>query len=56
MAALVLAIALGQFLYLRVREAWTSYWLLNDAQKGTARVTTELWSGRNAVGSSYKHI
>jgi hypothetical protein len=51
--ALVLAIALGQFLYLRVRESWTNYWLLKDAQKGIARVTKELWSGHNAVGYNY---
>ena len=52
-AALILAIGLGQFLHLRVREAWTSYWLLKDAQKDTALVTKELWSGHNAVGYKY---
>lgn len=52
-AALVLAIALGRFLYLRAREAWMNYWLLADAQKGTALVTNELWSGHNAVGYQY---
>ena len=45
--------ALGQFLYLRVREAWTSYWLLRDAQKGIALVTKEWWSGHSAVGYKY---
>jgi len=30
-----------------------SYWLLRDAQKGTALVTKELWSGHNAVGYKY---
>src|SRR5256885_10490726 len=52
-AAMILAIALGQFLYLRIREAWTSYWLLRDAQKSTALVTKELWSGHGAVGYKY---
>ncbi len=53
LAALVLALALGQFLFLRVRSAWSNYWLLTDAQKGTAVVTKELWSGHNAVGYRY---
>jgi hypothetical protein len=52
-AGLILAIVLGQFLYLRARSAWTNYWLLNDAQKGTAIVTKELWFGHNAVGYRY---
>src|SRR5437588_4539877 len=52
-AALILAIGLRQFLHLRVREAWTSYWLLKDAQKDTALVTKELWSGHKAVGYKY---
>jgi hypothetical protein len=50
---LILAIVLGQFLYLRARSAWTNSWLLNDAQKGTAIITRELWSGHNAVGYRY---
>ena len=53
LVGLILAIALGQFLSLRVRSAWTNYWLLRDAQKGTAVVTKELWSGHNAVGYKY---
>ena len=52
-AALALAIALGQFLYQRAQETWTSYWLFKDAKKGIARVTNELWSGHNAVGYNY---
>lgn len=53
LTALILAIALGQFLYLRVRSAWTNYWLLSDAKQGTAIVTKELWSGHDAVGYEY---
>ena len=48
-----MAIALGQFLLLRVRSAYTNYWLLRDAQNGTAIVTKDLWSGHNAVGYKY---
>ena len=53
-AALLLALALGQFLYLRARSAWTNYWLLRDAQHGTALVTSERWSGHGAVNYSYE--
>ena len=53
MVGLILAIALGQFLFLRLRSTWINYWLLRDAQKGTAIVTKELWSGHNAVGYRY---
>ena len=53
-AALFLAIALGQFLYLRAREAWTSYWLLKDSQKGIATLTGEHWSGHKTV--DYKYV
>jgi hypothetical protein len=53
LTGLVLAIALGQFLFLRAREAWTNHWLLKDARQGTAVVTKELWSGHNAVGYEY---
>src|SRR5438093_211943 len=52
LVGLILAIALGQFLFLRLRSAWINYWLLRDAQKGTAIVTKELWSGHNAVISA----
>ena len=53
LTAFVLAVGLGQFLWLQARSAWTNYWLLEDARKGTATVTNELWSGHNAVGYSY---
>lgn len=53
LTSLILAIALGQFLFLRARSAWTNHWLLNDAQQGSAVVTKELWSGHNAVGYEY---
>src|SRR4051794_13400096 len=53
LAGLVLALVLGQFLFLRARSGWTNYWLLTDARKGTAIVTKELWSGHNAVGYQY---
>jgi len=50
---LVIAMALGDFLYLRGQEAWTNYWLLTDGQQGIATVTSELWSGHNAVEYNY---
>jgi hypothetical protein len=50
---LIIAIALGDFLFVRTREAWTNYWLLQDGQQGMAVVTHELWSGHNAVGYRY---
>ena len=53
LTALVLAMALGQFLYLRAESAWTNYWLLTDARQGTALVTNERWSGHGAVGYKY---
>lgn len=49
LTGLILAIALGQFLYVWTRSAWINYWLLEDAQKGSAIVTKELWSGHNMV-------
>ena len=51
--ALILALALGQCLYLQARSAWTNYWLLHDARRGSATVTKELWSGHDAVGYTY---
>lgn len=53
LTGLILAIALGQFLFLRGRSAWINYWLLRDARQGSAIVTKELWSGHNAVGYKY---
>jgi len=53
LAALAMALVLGQFLYLQVRSTWANYWLLTDAQKGTALVTMEWWSGHGAVGYDY---
>jgi hypothetical protein len=50
---LVLAVVLGQLLFVWARSAWTSYWLLRDGKKGTAVVTTELRSGHDAVGYQY---
>ena len=53
LAALVVALALGWFLWLRMQSGWTHYWLLQDAQKGTAIITGDLWSGHDAVGYRY---
>lgn len=51
---LIIALALGDFLYVRAHFAWIDYWLLTDGRQGTAIVTHELWSGHNGVG--YKYI
>jgi hypothetical protein len=53
LAALIIAILLGHFLYLRARSAWVNYWLLKDAHQGIATVTEELWSGHKVVGYNY---
>jgi hypothetical protein len=50
---LIIVLFLGDFLYLRVQEAWTNYWLLTDGQQGMATITNELWSGHNGVGYIY---
>jgi len=52
-AGLIIALALGDFLFLQARSAWTNYWLLTDGRQGTAIVTHELWSGHNGVGYKY---
>lgn len=54
LTGLILAIALGYFLFQRARSAWNDYWLLIDARQGTATVTHEMWSGHDAV--AYKYI
>jgi len=51
--ASALAIALGYFLFLQARSAWTNYWLLKDGQEGVALVTGEAWSGHNVVIYNY---
>jgi hypothetical protein len=53
LTALILALALGGFLFVRARSAWTFHWILSDAQEGTALVTQEHWSGHNAVDYQY---
>ena len=50
---LILALVLGQFLYLRAHETWQNYWLLKDSQKGLATITGEHWSGHNSVDYQY---
>jgi hypothetical protein len=54
LTGLVLALALGWFLFLQGRSAWSSYWILKDAQQGTAVVTKEHWSGHNVVQYRYE--
>ena len=41
LTGLVLALVLGQFLFLRARSAWRDYWLLRDAREGSALVTKD---------------
>jgi hypothetical protein len=53
LTAFVMAMVLGQFLYLRVDEARTNYWLRTDASKTTAIVMGELWSGHGRVRYRY---
>jgi hypothetical protein len=50
---LIIAIALGDFLFLQVRSAWTNYWLLKDGQPGMAIVTKDYWGGHNVVVYEY---
>jgi hypothetical protein len=53
-SGLVLALALCLFLFWWARDARTNYWLLRDAQQGTALVTKEHWSGHDNV--AYKYV
>jgi hypothetical protein len=53
LTGLILALALGNFLFNRARSAWTHHWVLSDAQQGAALVTKEHWSGHNAVDYQY---
>ncbi len=53
LAGLIIALFLGDFLYLRAEEAWTNYWLITDGKPGVAVVTKELWSGHNQIGYTY---
>jgi hypothetical protein len=53
LTGLILALALGDFLFVRAHSAWTDYWLIKDAQKATALVTNEHWSGHNSVDYEY---
>ncbi|HEX9048890.1 MAG TPA: hypothetical protein VF988_17830 [Verrucomicrobiae bacterium] len=46
---LVIAIALGQFFYLRIHEGWLHYWLLTDAAEGKAKITANYWAGHGQV-------
>lgn len=54
LTGLVLAFALGYFLYGRASYAWADYWLLRDARQGTATVIGEHWSGHAAVDYWYE--
>jgi hypothetical protein len=51
---LVVALVLCLFLFWWAQDAWTNYWLLRDAQQGTALVTEELPQRRNTV--AYKYV
>ena len=42
------------FILLPAQDAWTSYWLLKDGQKGKAVITKVLWSGHNGVAYRYR--
>ena len=50
---LIIALALGDFLYLRVMEGWTSFWLFKDAQEGIALITGESPWGHGVVLYQY---
>ena len=53
--AAALTLLLGYyFIIAPAREAWSNYWLLKDAQEGTAIVTKELWTGHNVVRYRYR--
>ena len=42
------------FVLLPAQDAWTSYWLLKDGQKGKAVITKVLWSGHDGVAYRYR--
>jgi hypothetical protein len=53
LCGLILAVFLGDFLYVQARSSWINYWLLDDGKQGVAVVTHELWSGHGIVGYKY---
>ncbi|HEV2194422.1 MAG TPA: hypothetical protein VGR55_02515 [Candidatus Acidoferrum sp.] len=53
--AVALTLLLGYyFIIAPSQEAWSNYWLVKDAQEGTAIVTKELWTGHNVVQYRYR--
>jgi hypothetical protein len=50
---LIPAIVLAGMIFSVMRMWWTSYWLLRDGQQGIAVVTSEVWSGHDAVNYEY---
>lgn len=42
------------FIFLPAQEAWTSYWLLRDGQKGKAVITKVLWTGHDGAAYRYR--
>jgi len=53
LAGLVLATALGYFLFGWARTAWINYWLLTDSREGMAAVTKMHWGGHGRVVYQY---
>ena len=49
LVGLAVAIVLGYFFYLRVREGWLNYWLRTDSQQCTAKITADYWGGHGQV-------
>jgi hypothetical protein len=49
----IVAVILGIFVIGWGKATWRNYWLLSDGQEGVAVVTTESWSGHNAVNYRY---
>jgi hypothetical protein len=52
--SLIVATALAAMLVSAARQSWMHYWLLQDGRQGMAMVTSEVWSGHNAV--NYKYV
>ena len=52
-SGLILALALCMFLFWWAQDSWTNYWLLRDAQQGSALVTKELSLRKNTVAYRY---
>ena len=53
--AVTLTLLLGYYFVIApAQETWSNYWLVKDAQEGTAIVTKELWTGHNVVQYRYR--